>query len=100
MPPEAYLAPWKGQKVWLELGLDGELLTLTEQGCNTEALPWPAMDRDGFSEETLHCHYVIETNEKNARFTLWRTKDDLEFLLEKAESLGIANILGLYQELM
>ena len=51
------------------------------------------------SRTQLHCHYTIETNEKAARFTLWRTKEDLEALLEEAEKSGIVGYVGLYQEL-
>ena len=99
MPPEAHIAPWKGREIWLELGLEGEVLTLTEAGCNMTSLPYPDWNAKGFFEETLHCHYTIETNEKAARFTLWRTKDDLQALVEEAETLGIAGSVGLYQEL-
>ena len=99
VPLEEHLFPWKGRKIWLETGLDGEVLTLTEQGCNLIPLPYPNYEADGFSDTGLHCHYTIETNEKAARFTLWRTKEDLEALLEEAEKSGIVGCVGLYQEL-
>lgn len=99
VPLETYLAPWQGRDIWLELGLDGELLTLTEQGCQAASLPCPDWEAKGFSEETLHCHYAIETEEASARFTLWRTKEDLEALLEETEKSGIVGCVGLYQEL-
>ena len=99
VPLEEHLFPWKGREIWLETGLDGEVLTLTEQGCNVIPLPYPNYEADGFSDAQLHCHYTIETNEKNARFTLWRTKEDLEALLEEAEKSGIVGCVGLYQEL-
>lgn len=99
VPPEAHLLPWKGREIWLEISLEGEILTLTEQGCERAPFPRPDPDATGFFDETLHCHYSIETNEKSARFTLWRTKEDLSELLEDAESLGVASSVGLYQEL-
>lgn len=98
-PLEDYLRPWKGRDIWLELGLTGEILTLTETGCTVTPLPFPDTDGVGFSEERLHCHYTMETNEKSARFTLWRTKDDLDILLEEAASFGVTAAVGLFQEL-
>ena len=97
--PEDHLLPWNGREIWLEIGLDGEILTLTETGCNGTSLPCPDLDADGFSDDVLHCHYTIETTEKAARFTLWRTKEDMEQLLAEAEALGVVGAVGLYQEL-
>ena len=99
VPLEEYLLPWKGREIWLELGLDGELLTLTEQGCEAISLPCPDLETDGFSDNKLHCHYTIETTEKSARFTLWRTVEDWEQLLAEAAKLGIVGAVGLYQEM-
>ena len=99
VPLEAHLSPWEGREIWLELGLDGEILTLTEQGCEVATLPCPDWDAEGFADEVLHCHYTIETTEKSAGFTLWRTMNDLADLLVKAEELGIVGAVGLYQEL-
>ena len=95
---EEYISPWEGRSIWMEIGLTGELLTLTEQGCETVPLPFPNEPSEGFPEKALHCHYRIETNEKSARFTLWRTEKDLAALLEEAEGLGISGAVGLYQE--
>ena len=99
VPLEEYLLPWKEREIWLELGLEGEILTLTEQGCEAAPLPYPDPSREGFSDQKLHCHYTIESDEKAARFTLWRTMNDLEELLVEAEALGVVGAVGLYQEL-
>ena len=102
-PPSAtledYLAPWEGREIWLELGMNGEILTLTEACCSVAPLPYPDLDAQGFVDQKLHCHYQIDVNEKSARFTLWRTKEYLDHLLEVAESLGIVYCIGLYQEI-
>ena len=98
MSPEEYMRPWKDREVWLEWSTEGEILTLTEQGCTVTPLPYPDLTITGLAEETLHCHYAMETNEKAARFTLWRTKEDTEALLLEAEKLGIGTVIGLYQE--
>jgi len=99
VPVEEYLLPWKGRDIWLELGLYGEILTLTEQGCEMTPLPCPDLQADGFSDDKLHCHYTIETTEESAGFTLWRTRNDLQELLAEAAELGVVGAVGLYQEL-
>ena len=98
-PLEKHISLWEGREIWLEIGLTGEVLTLTEQGCKTESLPYPGNSSEGFAEKFLHCHYTIETTEKSARFILWRTEDDLISLLNAAEKLGISGAVGLHQEL-
>ena len=103
LPPsvalQAYLTPWKNREVWLELGADGEKITLTEKGAESSILPYSGLEIAGFNDEQLHCHYKIETNENAASFTLWRTKKDFEQLLEEAKTLGVINTVGLYQEI-
>ena len=99
VPIEEHLAPWKDREIWLELGLDGEILTLTEAGCETTPLPHPDLGAQGFVDEELCCHYQIAINEKSARFTLWRTKQDISKLVDEAIRLGVATTVGLYQEL-
>lgn len=97
--PEDHFAPWKGREIWLEISLWGEILTLTDQGCTVTPLPCPDPNREGFSEPKLHCHYTIETKENSAGFTLWRNWDDIQELLEEAETLGVTSAVGLFQEL-
>ena len=99
VPLKEFIAPWQGREIWLEIGLCGELLTLTEKGCTVMSLPSPDPETRGFCDQKLHCHYTIETEEKAARFTLWRQADDLTELLMEAEEFGITTTVGLYQEL-
>ena len=103
LPPsvalKSYLEPWEGRDVWVEIGLTGEQILLTEKGSRTTPLPYPDIEKDGLSDPGLHCHYCIETNKTSAGFTLWRRSEDLDTLLEEAEALGVAGALGLFQEL-
>ena len=99
VPLEEYLFPWKSREIWLELGLDGEVLTLTEQGCTTTSLPFPEPNQEGFSDPALHCHYTIEAKENSASFTLWRNQEDIQQLLKEVETLGVTTAVGLFQEL-
>ena len=101
LPPDKclseYLMPWAGREIWLEAALEGITLTLTEAGCSVEALyDFP---EEGMEEDTLHCHYTVETVAESAIFRLWRTKADLENLLKEAEALNITKAIGLWQEL-
>lgn len=94
-----HLAPWKHREIWLDLGSWEEVLTLTEEGCTTTPLPPRESPREGFGEESLHCHYQVSVTEASAEFTLWRTPEDLSRILEEAEVLGVHSVVGLYQEL-
>ena len=102
VPPDKllseYLSPWQGREIWLEAALDGVTLTLTEAGCS--AAPLFDFPGDGLSDETRHCHYSIETDADSAVFRLWRTTPDLDALLTEAETLGVTQAIGLWQELV
>lgn len=98
-PLAEYLAPWEGREIWLELALDGEIITLSEQGAEVTPLSHAEWEEQGFAEDELHCHYKITLEENSARFTLWRTREDLDGLIEEAENLGVSCCVGLYQEL-
>ena len=93
-----YLAPWDGREVWLELALDGLEITLTESGARSAYLPHPAPFFTAHRDEGLHCHYKIETAPDQIRFTLRRTREDVEALVTEAEGLGVGGCVGLWQE--
>lgn len=97
VPVKDYLAPWKGQEIWLEAALDGTTLHLTEAGCT--CLPLEQTAEKAFEDKALHIHYAIEENADSVDFHLHRTADDLHALLEEAEALGVKESVGLYQEL-
>lgn len=93
-----YLASWQGREIWLETALEGEVVTLTEDGANAAPLPHFSSSQGGFPEEKLHCHYRAETSEERITFTLWRTKEDVAAMLTEAEALGVTLAVGLYQQ--
>lgn len=97
MPPAAYLAPWNGREIWLEAALDGMRYTVTEQGSVPGTLS-RIPDR-GQRDDGLFCHYQIETFETKAEFSLWRTRENLDALLDAAASYGVTKAVGLWQEL-
>lgn len=94
-----YLAPWQGREFWLELALNAEEILLTAEGSATAPLPFSESAEKGNREETLHCRYRLQLSEDSARFTLRRTREDLDALLEAAEPLGVTTAVGLWQEL-
>ena len=97
IPLAKYLAPWQGREIWLEAALDGMCYTITEQGSVSGSLP-RIPDR-GLRDDDLFCHYQIETFETKAEFSLWRTREDLDDLLNKAQSHSVTRAVGLWQEL-
>lgn len=99
VPLQDYLASWQGQELWLELALDGEILTVTEEGTTVTPQPFGETGENGFRDQKLHCHYRMMWKDGAAEFTLWRTREDLDMLLADAGSLGVTNAVGLYQEL-
>jgi len=96
---QEHIALWDGREIWLDLATDAETITLTKKGAQIISLPPGEMPEGGHWDQQLHCHYSTQTGEDFARFTLWRTKDDLENLAREAEELGVATLVGLYQEL-
>lgn len=94
---KSHLAPWTGRSAWLEIALEVQTMVLTKDGCRVKI--GGRIPESGFEEETLHCHYKAEVLEDAVRFTLWRTREDLERMLEEAEKLGVACAVGLWQEL-
>ena len=98
VPLQEWLSPWKGREIWQELAMDGECITLTEQGAEITPLPY-GWSGDGFSDKQLNCHYHIEQGPDTVKFTLWRTGEDLAALAGRAEVEGITHFVGWYREL-
>ncbi len=97
-PLQDYLAPWQGRDIWLEAAQDRCLVMVTEAGssrfpCQQEESPEP-----WFFDERLFCRYRWSLEGRTARFTVMRTRQELDTLLEKAEALGVTGAVGLYQE--
>lgn len=99
VPLAEHLAPWRGREIWLEAALGGEVITVTEQGSAISSLSASDVPETALEDPALHCHYRCKTFDDHINFTLWRTKDDLAVLLREAEALGVAQAIGLWQEL-
>lgn len=94
----AYLHRWQGREIWLEAALEGQTITLTQEGTAFRSNPFP-MGKPFHRDERLHCHYQIENRPDAIIFRTWRTKKDLQDLLAEAAQEGVTLSVGLYQEL-
>lgn len=106
LPPPAlnqllqdHIRTWARREVWLEAALDAACITVTEKGNHYSYQPYATPERECFTDETLHCRYWQEVSPEEIKFHLYRTEEDLESLLEEAETLGVKKIIGLYQQL-
>lgn len=93
-----HIAVWSNRELWLDLAVDAETITLTKNGAAILPLPLGVLPEGGHWDNKLHCHYSIENTPDSSRFTLWRTREDLENLAQEAEELGIKTLVGLFQE--
>lgn len=96
-PLQDYIAPWKNREIWLDTALTCGEFTVTKDGSSYR--PIATAPECTLADHQLHCHYCISIKDDAIIFTLQRTRDDLDALINEAETLGIAATVGLYQEL-
>lgn len=94
-----YLKPWNGRKIWLEIALDRQTITVTESGSQFQSMQITALAEPNFADKELHCAYHIECNKDAAIFTLQRDRSQLDSLLEEAKKIGVELAVGLNQQL-
>lgn len=96
IPLYRYLAPWKGQKIWLELAPEHHCIRLTGEGSfSVDAPPFPCPHVD----EALHCRYGMDIVEDHVDFHFQRDFPQLEALMHEGAELGVYQYVGLYQQL-
>lgn len=96
---EEYLEPWKDREIWLEAAMDASVITLTAEGAHIEEAELGTLESPNFTDLQLCCRYQITLEENTARFTLQRDREQLEGMFAQAESLGVTQAIGLYQQL-
>lgn len=98
IPIREHLQPWQGRPVWLEADRGFLELTLTHKGC--QASCQPVDFQEGMHKDhRLHCHYRVSVTPEKAVFSLMRTHEDLQELIQEGQALGVSTVVGLYQEL-
>ncbi len=95
---QAQLAPWEGREIWLELALDALQYTVTADGSRPASLPRFSPRGKCHRDDRFCCRYEIQTEDTQAVFTLFRTPEDWQQLLEQTSGLGVRCGIGLYQE--
>lgn len=98
-PLEAYLGQWHQHKIWIEVTTAPTVVTITHNGCQWIQGESKSEDSNVHQDSHLHCHYTIHPEKDSAVFTLWRTQQDLDDLLTQAESMGVTQAVGLYQQM-
>ncbi|MBE6960069.1 MAG: hypothetical protein E7448_05030 [Ruminococcaceae bacterium] len=95
-PQEVHLEPWKGREIWLEVSTTAQEIIVTASGTTfrTAAVHHNLLHKD----EKLHCHYGININKNEVRFTLQRKIQDVRELLETGKTMGVTLGIGLHQE--
>lgn len=98
-PLSDYISPWKGREIWLDIAPEAACITVTERGSSYSPVPFSPPPENAFTDEDLHCKYRTETGEALICFHLWRDPQQVEQLIDHAQSLGITKCIGLFQEL-
>ena len=99
IPLAEHLSPWEEREIWLEAATDAETITVTAEGSRFAPTVIETLDEPIFTDSTLHCRYHISLTEEAAVFTLLREGPELTALLAEAETLGVTQAVGLYQQL-
>lgn len=99
MTLEAHLKPWAGRSIWLEAALEAAKYTVSGERCHICPLPYAQPEQKSFVDDAVHCRYRCEIGDAAISFFLYRTTDQLNALLEQADTLGIEKAIGLYQQL-
>ena len=98
-PLADYLDLWKNRPIWLEIARDALQVTVDKDKSHYNTLQvLSATELPHFASDLL-CHYRIDTTNSSAVFTLSRTEEDTTVLIQKAETLGVLQCIGLWQEL-
>lgn len=98
MPLAEAVKPWTGREIWLDVPFGAQTITVTKTGCEVSDIHPPDNWEFPHREDALHCRYQIKTTEDQVQFTLYRSPNDLEPILQQASSLGITKAISLYQE--
>lgn len=94
---EDHLSPWGNREIWLEAAQETAMVTVTASG--SLYAPCPAIDHYPFRDEELQIAYYHKIQQDQLQVYLYRGKEELRRLLEKAQHLGVSMAIGLFQHL-
>lgn len=96
---ESHIAPWRGREIWLEIGLEEDELQIEKDGTKFYSPPSKRHSEFIHRDSELCSHYSTAVEKDYISLCLWRDREDLQDLMDKAEKLGIRKAIGLFQEL-
>ncbi len=99
MTLSAYLQPWAGREIWLELGNEKEMAIITENEFGAEKVYDIPNNNPYFSDRPLLCHYSTHISQDHIALYFHRTEQDLQDLQAEAKELGVTKFIGLWQQL-
>lgn len=94
-----YLSPWSGRDIWLEIGTDKQMATVTSDRFAVEDIQDLPNDCPYYKEASLLCHYSTHIKPDRITFYLHRTAEDLMELQLQAQRMGVSKFVGLWQQL-
>lgn len=97
-PLEDHLSPWNGREIWLEISPCRQQICVTEKGTTFSDICNIVPSTEGFYDEHLRCHYIIQAEPAQVTFTLFDTDETMTLKLEHAHSLKVTQAIGLWQE--
>lgn len=98
LPLSRWLAPYRGREIWLDAAPIPTKITVTTKGCQYQPIPMENVCNTPHLDSSLHCRYGTEIRQDSVIFTLARDEECFQSWLWEAESLGVAAVIGLYQE--
>lgn len=96
MPLNDYIKPWQNREVWLELALTECTASITRSGC---AIFPVAKGQTNWIDTEMCLNYGVQYKEDRVEFSLKRTRENLQGLMEAGIKHGVTQFVGLWQEL-
>lgn len=98
IPLSEAVRPWHGRKIWLDIPFGCQCFTVTRDGCKVGPIASVQGDTFPHEDQELHCRYRIRTEAEQIQFTLLRSANRKDAILQEATQLGIQKAVSLYQE--
>ena len=97
-PVDFYLKPYKNRQILLDTTPFSEIINVTQNGASYHTILPQTFDGNDHWDQRLYCHYKIAVQGHCVSFTLQRNKEAFSEWRAYVEGLGVAAMIGLYQE--